>query len=48
MNYQRIYDTIIERAKPRGFDKKAFEGYFEKHHIVLMDVIEDLLHSMKK
>jgi len=34
MNYQRIYDEIIERAKPRGLDKKVLEGYFERHHIV--------------
>ena len=33
MNYQRIYDEIIERAKPRGLNKKLLEGYFEKHHI---------------
>jgi hypothetical protein len=34
MNYQRIYDEIIERAKLRGLDKKFFDGYFERHHII--------------
>lgn len=34
MNYQRIYDEIIERAKSRGLNKKLLEGYFEKHHII--------------
>ena len=29
MNYQRIYDQIIERARTR-----QLEGYVEKHHIV--------------
>jgi 5-methylcytosine-specific restriction endonuclease McrA len=30
MNYQKIYDAIIEKARLR--DK--FEGYYEKHHII--------------
>jgi hypothetical protein len=34
MNYQRIYDEIIEHAKPRGLNKKFLEGYFERHHII--------------
>lgn|SRR5574343_30144 len=34
MNYQRIYDAIIERAKSRGLNKKFLDGYFERHHIV--------------
>jgi hypothetical protein len=35
MNYQRIYDAIIERAKSRGLKKKLLDGlYFECHHIV--------------
>jgi len=29
MNYTKIYNTLIERARNRGID-----GYFEKHHIV--------------
>jgi len=29
MNYQKIYDQIIERAKNR-----KLEGYKEKHHII--------------
>jgi hypothetical protein len=31
MNYQRIYDAIVERAKSRGLNKKLLKGYFEKH-----------------
>jgi hypothetical protein len=34
MNYQNIYNQIIENAKSRGLDKKKLEGYFEKHHII--------------
>ena len=35
MNYQRIYDEIIQRAKSRGLKKKLLVGlYFEKHHII--------------
>lgn len=34
MNYQRIYNEIIERSKFRGLDKKILEGYYERHHIV--------------
>ena len=34
MNYQKIYDEIIERAKLRGLNKKLLDGYYEKHHII--------------
>ena len=34
MNYQKVYDQIIQRSKSRGLDKKKLEGYFEKHHII--------------
>lgn len=30
MNYQKIYDAIIEKAKIRG----DIKGYYEKHHII--------------
>ena len=29
MNYQKIYDTLINRAKDR-----IYAGYTEKHHII--------------
>ena len=34
MNYQRIYNEIIEKAKPRKLNKKLLDGYFERHHII--------------
>ena len=34
MNYQKVYNQIIESAKSRGLNKKLLEGYFEKHHII--------------
>jgi hypothetical protein len=34
MNYQKIYNEIIERAKSRGLNKRLLDGYFEKHHII--------------
>lgn len=34
LNYQKIYDSLVAKCKPRGLNKKALEGYFEKHHIV--------------
>lgn len=34
MNYQKIYNEIIQKAKSRGLNKKFIEGYFEKHHII--------------
>jgi hypothetical protein len=30
MNYQKIYNLIVERAKNRS----AIDGYIEKHHII--------------
>lgn len=32
MNYQKIYDSIIERGRTRGLDKNALDYYTEKHH----------------
>lgn len=34
MNYQKIYNGLVEKAKVRGLDKSKHEGYFEIHHIV--------------
>lgn len=34
MNYEKIYNKLVEKAKVRGLDKKQHEGYFEIHHIV--------------
>lgn len=34
MNYQKIYDQLVEKAKARGLDKSKHEGYFEIHHIL--------------
>lgn len=34
MNYQRIYDEIINNALIRGLDKNRLNGYYEKHHII--------------
>lgn len=34
MNYEKIYNTLVEKAKVRGLDKSQHEGYFEIHHIV--------------
>ncbi|UYD59939.1 hypothetical protein LEHPIFIF_00166 [Aeromonas phage avDM9-HANS] len=34
MNYQKIYDDLIEKGKARGLDKFNLTGYFEKHHII--------------
>lgn len=34
MNYQKVYDQLVEKCKPRGLDKSKHEGYFEIHHIV--------------
>jgi hypothetical protein len=34
MNYQRIYNEIINNAKSRGLNKKLLNYYTEKHHIV--------------
>lgn len=34
MNYQKVYDSLVAKCVPRGLDKKALEGYYEKHHII--------------
>lgn len=34
MNYKKIYDALVDKAKSRGLDKSQHEGYFEIHHIV--------------
>lgn len=34
MNYKKIYDQLVEKAKVRGLNKKKHEGYFEIHHII--------------
>jgi hypothetical protein len=34
MNYKKIYDALVEKAKVRGLDKSQHEGYYEIHHIV--------------
>lgn len=34
MNYQNIYNALVEKAKVRGLDKSQHEGYFEIHHIL--------------
>lgn len=34
MNYEKIYNALVEKAKVRGLDKSQHEGYHESHHIV--------------
>lgn len=34
MNYQKVYDLLVAKCITRGLNKKALEGYFEKHHII--------------
>lgn len=34
MNYQKVYDQLVEKCKVRGLDKSKHEGYHEIHHIV--------------
>ena len=34
MNYDAIYQRLINSARCRGLDKKVLQGYFEKHHIL--------------
>ena len=34
MNYENIYNALVEKAKIRGLDKSQHEGYFEIHHIL--------------
>ena len=33
MNYLKVYNDLVEKARPRGLDKSEIEGYFEIHHI---------------
>lgn len=33
MNYEKIYNALVEKAKVRGLDKSQHKGYFEIHHI---------------
>lgn len=34
MNYQRIYNAIIEKAKSRGKIEEHSDQYYERHHII--------------
>lgn len=34
MNYQKVYDQLVDKCVSRGLNKKVLEGYFEKHHII--------------
>jgi hypothetical protein len=34
LNYENIYNALVEKAKVRGLDKSQYEGYFEIHHII--------------
>lgn len=34
MNYQKIYNSIMERGKLRGLNKKNVHYYTERHHII--------------
>lgn len=34
MNYLKIYNDLVDKARPRGLDKSKLEGYYEKHHIL--------------
>lgn len=34
LDYKKIYDALVEKAKVRGLDKSKHEGYFEIHHVV--------------
>lgn len=34
MNYKKIYDQLVEKAKPRGLDKSVVDYYTEIHHII--------------
>ena len=33
MDYKRLYDHLVQKSLPRGLDKSALSGYYEKHHI---------------
>lgn len=32
--YSKVYNSLIDRAKERGFDRKSLDYYTEKHHII--------------
>lgn len=34
MNYEKIYNQLIEKAKPRGLNRKSVDYYTEIHHII--------------
>lgn len=34
MNYEKIYNSLIQSRKPQGLDKSKLDGYYEIHHIV--------------
>lgn len=34
MDYEKIYNALVEKAKVRGLDKSQYQGYFEIHHII--------------
>jgi hypothetical protein len=34
MNYKKIYENIIEKARDRGLDKSKVQSYHEIHHII--------------
>jgi hypothetical protein len=34
MNYEKIYNSLIQSRKARGIDKSKLDGYYELHHIV--------------
>ena len=34
MNYERIYNQLVEKCKVRGLDKKSVDYYTELHHII--------------
>lgn len=34
MNYQKVYDQLVEKCKPRGLDKTSVDFYTEIHHVI--------------
>jgi len=34
LNYEKIYNALVEKAKVRGLDKSKDSGYYEIHHIL--------------
>lgn len=34
LNYEKIYNKLVQKARVRGLDKSQHEGYFEIHHII--------------